>query len=281
MLRKERKIIVITTDAVTSPDGKISAHNLVSAVEGIWNAGLPAELTMRIDDPDTKGIDYGKLREAMVSLTQERAQRFARDQPVVLGIGSIMSYKELELAIIMGPDFVVSFGSGVGGSRYREGPRMGQLRDPLDFVLRAHQGNTWAAPAIAVPEGLQLYMGDEEGVDRPDGIKIFPAGLYLANDAKELKTLLTPAVRHYGPHKNQGGVFMPTGSVDEITGPAAEFVINALGFNAVLGLSKPIEPLKKKATSDPGAYETACRNWLKVYGTSYENYAAKVAAKKG
>ncbi len=128
-------------------DGKavIRPEYIIAAVKGVWQAGLPAELTFRIPE--------SILKEAVQQLVIDRQESYKQGEQVVLGVGSICAFSELESAIEMGFDFVVAPSNGMGGAYIGtgNGRLSNRYRDPIDFVVTAYQSNVFTAPAAFTP----------------------------------------------------------------------------------------------------------------------------------
>ena len=107
-LREKGVVVVMGKDHARKPE------DVINSVKAIYEAGYVAEVTFRIEE--------GILREAMSELTLIRAKSDP-DDPMILGVGSVISPKELESATEMGFDMIVSPDSGMGG-----------FREKIDFV---------------------------------------------------------------------------------------------------------------------------------------------------
>ena len=269
LLKKAGKVVVIGKPQVRNKaDGsQVTTDYVVAAVQGIWQAGLPAELTFRISE--------GILKEAMQALVPERARLYAEGKQVLLGTGSICALSELESALNMGFDFVVSPADGIGGTHLSMG---GSYEDPIRFVQLSRQANVYAAPAAFSPREVGFYLFRDDGL-RPDALKIFNSEVLAADNAKALGGLLAPFARDDGRYANKGYIIMPTGAVNRKTGPTFEDVIRANGFFPVLGMSDPIEAMKDKASRDPAAYATAIQQFILDYSANLQAFAAAKAAK--
>jgi hypothetical protein len=274
IIKKAGKVVVIGKPQVTNKDAdgqKLRPEYIIAAVKGIWQAGLPAELTFRIPE--------AILKEAVPQLVQCRAELYEAGHPVALGIGSIAAISELETALEWRLDFVVAPSSGVGGT-YQPHPHFnGQYRDPIVFVKLALAYNVFAAPAAFTPNEIAFYLFREDG-NRPDALKIFNSELLAADNAKALGGLLAPFAREDGMFANKGYVIMPTGAVNRKTGPAFEHVITANGFFPVLGMSDPIECMKGAASADLAQYRAAVQQFLSDYALNKQAFLDKLAKPK-
>jgi 2-keto-3-deoxy-6-phosphogluconate aldolase len=203
-----------------------TAEHLITTMWEVYQAGYVAECTFR--------IDVALLREAMQELTRRRAQCPA-NKPFVLAVGSIINPDELNQAIEMGFDVVVAPANVMGG--YGEGK---------ELVRLCHEAGVFCAPAVFTPTELQYFIERPDGLE-PDAIKVFPAD---SHGPSGLKSLLAPFVR---PRHYQR-IIMPTGGVNEETGPAYQEAILAHGFFPVLGMSAPLSIVEQKVR--PGDVET-------------------------
>lgn len=261
LIKEVGKVVVVGKPQVrnkqdTGPDGKpvIRPEYVVATIKGIWEAGLPAELTFRIPEYI--------LREAMQELVPERARLYEQGKQVLLGVGSVCAYGELEAALDMGFDFVVAPADGIGGARSPEDSSI--YRDPIDFVRLTHQAEIYAAPAAFTPREVGFYLFRDDGL-KPDGLKIFNSELLAADEAKALGGLLAPFARDEGPYANAGFVIMPTGAVNRKTGPAFEAAIRKNGFYPVLGMSDPLKEMTEKASLNPADYTASAQKFLEEY----------------
>ncbi|MFQ5648197.1 MAG: bifunctional 4-hydroxy-2-oxoglutarate aldolase/2-dehydro-3-deoxy-phosphogluconate aldolase [Candidatus Aenigmatarchaeota archaeon] len=204
-------------------------QDVVNTVKAVHGAGYVPEVTFRIDE--------GILREAMEELTAMRARRVITDDMYspILGVGSVINPQELESAIEMGFDMVVSPDSGMGG-----------YGDKTDFVKIARKAGVFCAPAAFSPSELSYWLEREDGLE-PDAIKIFPASVY---GPKGLGGLLAP----YQRERHTGRIIMPTGGVDRKTGPEYQQHIAVKGFRPVLGMSDPLKLVLQR--NKPGDMDT-------------------------
>jgi 2-keto-3-deoxy-6-phosphogluconate aldolase len=237
-LRASGIVVVMNRDHVKKPE------DLVTTMWEVYQAGLVAECTFRIDE--------GIIREAMRELTKRRAETPA-DRPFVLGVGSVINPKELESAIGMGFDMIVAPANVMGG--YGEGK---------DFVRITRQVNVFSAPAILSPTELQYFIEREDGLE-PDCVKIFPAGVHGPSGVGDL---LAPYVRD----RHKGRIIMPTGGVNAETGPKFQENISKRGYAPVLGMSAPLALVGK--LKKPGDVETI-RQSLAEFKASFKPYVAE------
>jgi 2-keto-3-deoxy-6-phosphogluconate aldolase len=236
-LRASGIVVVMNRDHVKK------AEDLVVTMAEVYQAGLVAECTFRIDE--------GIVREAMQELTKQRSSA-AADKPFVLGVGSVINPKELEAAIDMGFDMIVAPANVMGG--YGEGK---------EFIRIAHEAGVFAAPAVLSPTELQYFIEREDGLE-PDAIKVFPAGVH---GPKGLGDLLAPYVRE----RHKGRIVMPTGGVNAETGPGYQESISKRGYTPVLGMSAPLGLVGK--AKKPGDVGTI-RQSLVEFRASFKPYAA-------
>ncbi len=217
-LRSSGVVVVMNRDHIKKP------QDMIVTVREIYEAGLVAEVTFRIDE--------AILREGMSELREMRASA-PQDRPMVLGVGSVINPKELESAIEMGFDMIVAPANIMGG--YAEGAKS---------IRICHENDVFAAPAVFTPTEFQYFIERSDGLE-PDAIKIFPA---RSHGPKGLSDLLAPFVRER--HRNR--IIMPTGAVDYETGPLYQEAIRKRGFFPVLGMSSPLSLIdKEKKPGDP------------------------------
>jgi len=209
---------------VMGKDHAKKAEDVVNTVKAIYSAGYVAEVTFRIEE--------GILREAMSELVKMRSESDP-ENPMILGVGSVINPKELETAIEMGFDMAVSPDSGMGG-----------YREKIDFVKITRSANVFGAPAGFSPSEFSYWIEREDGLE-PDAVKIFNSSVY---GPKNLGGLLAP----YQRDRHAGRIIMPTGGVDRKTGPEFRKNISRYGFFPVLGMSDPLNlVLEKKMPGDP------------------------------
>ena len=263
-LREKGIIVVIGKQHVMDTDGHVKPEYVSAAVNGIWKAGLPAELTFRIP------VDI--LRDARRSISPHLDgpainQELSGER--ILGIGSVAGWGELEAAMEMEFDFVVSPASGVGGARYEgKDGKLGAYKDPSDLVRWTRAKGIFSAPAAFTPQDISFYLFRDDGL-RPDALKIFNSELLAPNEAKALSGLLAPFARDDGEYQNRGFIIMPAGGVTAETAPYFVKSIIGNGFFPVLGMSDPIGKLKGKATAKSDAYYNEVRAFLQRYNATY------------
>ncbi len=217
-LRSSGVVVVMNRDHIKKP------QDMVATVREIYQAGLVAEVTFRIDEEI--------LRQGMRELRKIRAAAPA-DRPMVLGVGSVINPKELDSAIEMGFDMIVAPANVMGG--YGEGS---------EFIRTCIEHEVFAAPAVFTPTELQYFIERSDGLE-PGAIKIFPA---RSHGPKGLADLLAPFVRE----RHRGRIIMPTGAVDYETGPLYQEAIRKRGFFPVLGMSSPLGLVdREKRPGDP------------------------------
>lgn len=218
VLRKKGIVIVMGKNHARNAD------DVVNTVKAIKEFGYVPEVTFRIDE--------GILREAMSELIRMRSESNP-DDPMILGVGSIINPHELESAIEMGFDMAVSPDSGMGGYRKK-----------IDFVKITRKAGVFGAPAGFSPSEFSYWIEREDGLI-PDAIKIFNSSVY---GPKELGGLLAP----YQRDRHKGRIIMPTGGVSRETGADFQDNIMKFGFFPVLGMSDPLKlVLDKKKPGDP------------------------------
>ena len=206
-LREKGIVVVMGKDHARKPE------DAINSVKAIYEAGYVAEVTFRIEE--------GILREAMSELTLVRAKSDP-DDPMILGVGSVVNPGELESAIEMGFDMIVSPDSGMGG-----------FREKIDFVKITRKAKVFGAPAGFTPSELSYWIERDDGLE-PDAVKIFNSSVY---GPKNLGGLLAP----YQRDRHSGRIIMPTGGVNRQTGPEFQANISKRGFYPVLGMSDPLK----------------------------------------
>lgn len=217
-LRKKGIVVVMGRDHARN------SQDVINTVKAIYEAGYVAEVTFRIEE--------GILREAMSELTRMRLESDP-DDPMLLGVGSVINPHELESAIEMGFDMVVSPDSGMGG-----------YREKIDFVRIAREAEVFGAPAGFTPSEFSYWIERDDGLE-PDAVKIFNSSVY---GPKNLGGLLAP----YQRERHNGKIIMPTGGVNRTTGPEFQTNISKRGFFPALGMSDPLKTvLDKKMPGDP------------------------------
>jgi 2-keto-3-deoxy-6-phosphogluconate aldolase len=217
ILRQKGVVVVMGRDHAKKPE------DFINTVKAIYEAGLVAEVTFRIDEQI--------LREGMSELTKMRAESDP-ENPMILGVGSVINPKELESAIEMGFDMAVSPDCGMGG-----------YREKIDFVKITRSANIFGAPAGFSPSEFSYWIERDDGLE-PDAVKIFNSSVY---GPKNLGGLLAP----YQRERHKGRIIMPTGGVDRKTGSEFQKNISKYGFFPVLGMSDPLNlVLEKKMIGD-------------------------------
>lgn len=231
-LRKSGVVVVMNKSHIQAPD------HLVTTMWEVYKAGYVSECTFRIDP--------GLLKEGMQELVKRR-EECPDDNPFVLGVGSIINPKELEMAIEMGFDMIVAPANVMGG--YGEG---------AEFVKRCHADNRFCAPAVFTPTEFNYFIEREDG-NEPDAIKVFPA---RSHGPKGVADLLAPYVRDR--HNNR--IVMPTGAVNYETGPDYIKSISSRGYTPVLGMSAPLGLVaEKKAPGDVDVIREALETFAKKF----------------
>ena len=217
-IREKGIVVVMGRDHAKKPE------DVVNTFQAIYEAGYVSEVTFRIEE--------GILREAMRELTLIR-EKSDPDDPMLLGVGSVINPHELEAAIDMGFDMVVSPDSGMGG-----------FGEKIDFVRIARNANVFCAPAGFSPSEISYWIERNDGLE-PDAVKVFNSSVY---GPKNLGGLLAP----YQRERHAGKIIMPTGGVNRNTGLDFQANISKRGFCPVLGMSDPLKlVLDKKMPGDP------------------------------
>lgn len=238
ILRKIGVVVVMGRDHAKKPE------DFINTVKAIYEFGLVAEVTFRIDEYI--------LREGMTELTKLRSESDP-DNPMIIGVGSVISPKELESAIEMGFDMVVSPDSGMGG-----------YREKVDFVKITRSAGVFGAPAGFSPSEFSYWIEREDGFE-PDAVKIFNSSVY---GPKNLGGLLAP----YQRERHNGRIIMPTGGVDRKTGPEFQKNIMKYGFFPVLGMSDPLNlVLEKKMPGDPEVLQESLQIFKKEFVSELPN----------
>ena len=232
-LRKSGVVVVMNKSHIQAPE------HFVTTMWEVYQAGFVSECTFRIDP--------GLLKEGMHELAQRRAKSPA-DKPFVLGVGSIINPKELDMAIEMGFDMIVAPANVMGG--YAPG---------IEFVKIAHSAKRFCSPAIFSPSEFNYFI-ERDDSNEPDAIKIFPA---RSHGPKGLGDLLAPYVRD----RHNGRIIMPTGAVDYTTGPEYIKAISKAGYMPVLGMSAPLAIVADKKA--PGNVDVI-RESLETFKKKFE-----------
>ena len=235
-LREKGVVVVMGKGHARKPE------DVINTFEAIYEAGYISEVTFRIEE--------GILREAMSELTGIREESDP-DDPMLLGVGSIINPRELEAAIEMGFDMAVSPDSGMGG-----------FREKIDFVKITRKAEVFGAPAGFTPSELNYWIERDDGLE-PDAVKIFNSSVY---GPKNLGGLLAP----YQRDRHSGRIIMPTGGVNRSTGLEFRENITKRGFYPVLGMSDPLKlVLDKKMPGDP----EVLRESLKIFQKEFASEA--------
>ena len=220
-LRQKGIVVVMGRDAARTP------QDIVHTVEAIYEAGYAIEITFRIPE--------GMVREAMAELRKRRAETFTvrPNDPMLLGVGSVINPRELDAAIEMGFDMVVGPDSCMGG-----------CREPIEFVRRVRAAKVFGVPGAFSPSEFSYYLEREDRL-QPDAIKVFNASIYGPSG---VGALLAP----YQRDRHNGKMIMPTGGVNLKTGAGFQEQIAKRGFFPVLGMSAPLDlVLERKKPGDP------------------------------
>lgn len=234
-IRKSGIIVVMNKSHIQAPE------HFVNTMWEVYQAGFVSECTFRIDP--------GLLKEGMQELMKRRAAAPV-DKPFLLGVGSIINPKELEMAIDMGFDMIVAPANVMGG--YGPG---------VEFVKIAHAVNRFCAPAVFTPTEFAYYVEREDG-NEPDAVKIFPA---RSHGPKGLGDLLAPFVRD----RHKGRIIMPTGAVDYTTGPEYIKSISKAGYFPALGMSAPLQIVAdRKAPGDVAVIREALATFTQKFTES-------------
>lgn len=214
-LRSKGIVVVMGRDHARSP------QDVVNTVQTIYQEGYVAEVTFRIPEPI--------LKEAMAELREMRAESFKThpDDPMVLGVGSVINPHELEAAIEMGFDMVVGPDSGMGG-----------CKEPIEFVKMVRAARVFGIPGSFSPSEFAYWLERDDGLS-PDGIKIFNSSIYGPSG---VGALLAP----YQRERHNGKIINPTGGVNAKTGPGFQQQISGRGFFPVLGMSAPLELVSER-----------------------------------
>jgi 2-keto-3-deoxy-6-phosphogluconate aldolase len=220
-LREKGIVVVIGRDVARTPE------HVVETVQAVHEAGLIVEITFRIPEEI--------VREAMGELRRRRAASLPGHDHLVLGVGSIINPRELDVAIGLGFDLVVGPDSGMGG-----------CREPIDFVRICRAAHVFAIPGAFSPREFAYYLEREDGLE-PDAIKLFNAAVH---GAAGVGALLAP----YQRDRHAGKIVMPTGGVNARTGAAFQEQITRYGFVPVLGMSAPLALVGER--SKPGDPDT-------------------------
>jgi len=219
-LRHKGIVVVMAREYARNP------QDVVNTIQAISEAGYLAEVTFRIPE--------GIVKEAMGELRKRREETFrtSPNDPMVIGVGSVVNPRELEAAIEMGFDMVVGPDTCMGG-----------CREPIEFVRIVRAAKVFGVPGAFSPSELSSYLEREDGLE-PDGVKIFNASIYGPSG---VGALLAP----YQRDRHNGKIIMPTGGVNLKTGAGFQEQISKRGFFPVLGMSAPLElVLERKKPGD-------------------------------
>jgi 2-keto-3-deoxy-6-phosphogluconate aldolase len=233
VLRQKGVVVVMGRDAARTP------QDIVNTVQAIYEAGYAIEITFRIPE--------GMIKEAMAELRTRRAESFTvrPNDPMLLGIGSVINPRELEAAIEMGFDMVVGPDSCMGG-----------CREPIEFVRVCRAARVFGVPGAFSPREFAYYLEREDGLE-PEAIKVFNSSIYGPSG---LGALLAP----YQRDRHNGKMIMPTGGVNAKTGAAFQEQIAKRGFFPVLGMSAPLELMTER--KKPGDMDTLRESLQKFKG---------------
>jgi 2-keto-3-deoxy-6-phosphogluconate aldolase len=236
---REKGIVV-----VMGRDYARNTQDVVNTIQAIYEAGYVAEVTFRIPE--------GIVKEAMAELRQRRAESFRTrpNDPMLLGIGSIINPRELESAVEMGFDMIVGPDSGMGG-----------CREPIEFVRMVRAAKVFGVPGSFSPSEFSYFLEREDGL-QPDGIKVFNASIYGPSG---MGALLAP----YQRDRHNGKMIMPTGGVNLKTGAGFQEQISKRGFTPVLGMSAPLELVLER--KKPG-YTDTLRESLQKFKEEFKPY---------
>ena len=202
VLRNKGIVVVMGRGHAKCPE------DVINTVTAVVEAGYIAEVTFRIPEEI--------LKEAMSDLLKMRETRFREnpDDPMVLGIGSIINPREMETAIEMGFDMIVSPDSGMGG-----------CREKIDSVKMTRAADVFHIPGAYSPSEFSYFLEREDGLE-PDGIKIFNSSVY---GPFGVGGMLAPYQRER--HKNK--LINVTGGVNAKTGPGFQQQILKYGFSPI------------------------------------------------
>lgn len=223
-LRKKGVVAIMLKAHATKPE------DIVTTVTAIHEAGLFPEITYRINE--------GLIKEAMAELNGMR-DSFGPDDPLRVGVGSVIEPRELDAAIEMGFDMVVSPDNGFEG-----------FGKKIEFARIARDANVFSAPGAMTPTEFRYWLMGEDGLT-PDAIKVFPASMY---GPEGLGRMLDP----YERDRHAGRMVIPTGGVNASNGAAYREHVGKRGFFAALAMSDPLALVLKEGK--PGDAETIKRS---------------------
>ncbi len=237
-LRQKGIVVVMARDYAKKPE------DVVNTVQAIYEGGYVAEVTFRIPE--------GIVKEAMAELRirREESRKKSPNDPMLLGVGSVINPKELQTAIEMGFDMVVGPDTCMGGSR-----------EPIEFVKIVRAAKVFGVPGAFSPSEFSYYLEREDGLS-PDAIKVFNASVYGPSG---VGALLAP----YQRDRHNGKMVMPTGGVNLKTGAGFQEQISKRGFCPVLGMSAPLELVLER--KKPGDMDTL-RESLQKFKSEFQPY---------
>ena len=237
-LRQKGIVVVMGRDyARTSQD-------VINTIQAIYEAGYIAEVTFRIPE--------GIVKEAMSELCKRREQTFRTqpNDPMFLGVGSVINPRELDAAIEMDFDMVVGPDTCMGG-----------CREAIEFVKMVRAHKVFGCPGAFTPSEFSYYLERDDGLE-PDAIKIFNASVYGPSG---IGALLAP----YQRDRHKGKMIMPTGGVNLKTAAGFQEQISKRGFFPVLGMSAPLELVLER--KKPGDMDTL-RESLRKFKDEFKPY---------
>lgn len=226
-LRAKGVVVVMLKAHVKGPE------DVIMAVRAIHAAGYIPEITYRINE--------GIINEAMTEINVLRSEYVA--DPLLVGIGSVISHIELSKAIDMGFDMVVSPDNAFEGYGKK-----------IDFVRLAHEANVFSIPGALTPGEFRYFLEGEDDI-KPKAIKIFPASLY---GPEGLGRMLDP----YDRPDYHGIMVVPTGGVNATNGALFQQQITSRGFDVALAMSDPLRLVSENdKTGDLDVIEESLRSF--------------------
>jgi 2-keto-3-deoxy-6-phosphogluconate aldolase len=221
-----------------------NAQDVINTIKAIYEAGYVAEVTFRIPEEI--------LKEAMSDLRKMRAETLESNpnDPMVLGIGSVINPHELETAIELGFDMIVGPDSGMGG-----------FREKIDSVRITQEANIFHIPGTFSPSEFAYFLERDDGLE-PNGIKIFNSSAYGPSG---VGGLLAP----YQRERHKGKIINPTGGVNAKTGAGFQEQILKYDFFPVLGMSYPLQLVADR--KKPGDVDTL-RESLQKFKEEFKPY---------
>ena len=221
-----------------------NAQDVINTIQAIYEAGYVAEVTFRIPEEI--------LKEAMSELQGMRAESFQTnpDDPMILGVGSVINPHELETAIDLDFDMIVGPDSGMGG-----------FREKIDSVRITQEANVFHIPGTFSPSEFAYFLERDDGLE-PNGIKIFNSSVYGPSG---VGGLLAP----YQRERHKGKIINPTGGVNAKTGPGFQEQISKYDFFPVLGMSYPLQLVTER--KKPGDVDTL-RESLQKFKEEFKPY---------